>query len=174
MKLLRVIPSVAVLGFVLAACQTTPSTPPFDAADGRVTITFDHPEKFTDAKDSYAGATAPYILDELSAYLQKTIRRQLPEGEKVQITITDVDMAGDFEPARMNAANVRIMKAVYPPRISLSYVRTGADGKVISEGKDSLTNLNYQQASSIASHGSERLYYEKDMLGSWIRLTLFK
>ena len=43
----------------------------------------------------------------------------VPEGDKLTITFTDIDLAGDFEPWRgPQWDEVRIVKAIYPPRSS--------------------------------------------------------
>ena len=85
-----------------------------------------------------------YILGELRKHLQDRAEGYLAEGQKLTVTITDVDLAGEFEPWRgPAAADVRIVKEIYPPRIKLSFRLTDASGAVVKQGERELTNLNF-------------------------------
>lgn len=163
--------SLVALTALLGGCESVPDAPAFDAADGKVTVTFVHPESFADASDRNMGPTSQHLLDEISGFLQREVRRYLPAGEKFEITITDVDLAGEYEPWRgPNMNDVRVIKDIYPPRFVFSYVRTGADGKVIAQGKEHLTDVAFQMQGTISNRDS--LYYEKQMLRKWVRHTL--
>ena len=62
---------------------------------------------------------------------------------------------------------VRIMKDTYPPRLDIQFKITDADGKVLSEGKRELTDLDYLRRLILPS--SDPLRYEKDLLNDWLR-----
>ena len=55
----------------------------------------------------------------------------LPEGQKLSMTVTDVDLAGDVRIGSMS--EVRIVKNIYHPRIEFSYKLTNADGSMVVE-----------------------------------------
>ncbi|MEO6876355.1 MAG: DUF3016 domain-containing protein [Opitutaceae bacterium] len=171
MKTSRFLLPVAFAAVLFAGCASLSSVPAFDPADGRVTVTFDHPEKFTDARDGSFHDTAAWILNDLAAFLQRDIRGRLHEGEKFSMTFTDVDLAGDYEPWRgPDMDDVRIIKQIYPPRLVFRFVHTGANGKVIDHGDVTLTDLGFQRWTPMGR--SDPLYYEKDLLRSWVRQTL--
>jgi len=156
----------------LAGCQSEPTPPaPAESADGRVTVIFHEPENFTDARDRPFGDTQQSILDGATRLLQAEIGRLLPAGQTMKVTVTDIDLAGDFEPWRgpAGASDVRIIKSIYPPRLEVSYVRTGADGQVIDQGKDVITDLAFQMRSGLRT---DPYFYEKDLVREWIRRKL--
>lgn len=105
----------------------------------------------------------------LKEHLQERVPQQIPEGTKLTITISDVDMAGDFEPWRgVQFHDVRIVKEIYPPRINLSYKLTDASGAVIKEGEEQLRDTSFMLTTTpIPSNDSLR--YEKALLDNWLR-----
>jgi hypothetical protein len=144
---------------------------PDDAAKPapRVQVTFSAPEKFTDAKDAYMetekGRDA--ILDQLKDYITTRAPHYLAAGQRLAITVTDVDLAGDFEPGRgPRWDDVRIVKDIYPPRINLSFQVTDADGNVVKSGTRKLQDMDFMMNLSINTNDSLR--FEKTMLDSWM------
>jgi len=141
---------------------------------GRVTVNFDHPENFTDVKQTFNGdsASSPY-LDDFRSYIEKRAVRFLPEGQKLNVTFTDIDLAGDFEPWRgPRTQDTRIIKSIYIPRLKFNYQITDASGAVVKQGQANLTDLNFQEDTPITVDTSEPLRYEKRMLDDWFHDTL--
>lgn len=135
----------------------------------RAEVTFVDPDKFTDVRDSYMGSDKGRdgILDQIKDYIQERAKLYVPEGQKLSIKITDVDLAGDFEPWRgPQLQDIRIVKDIYPPRIALSYALTDATGKVVKEGKRDLRDLAFQMKISINNQDSLR--HEKALLDDWL------
>ncbi|HTX65152.1 MAG TPA: DUF3016 domain-containing protein [Opitutaceae bacterium] len=132
----------------------------------RVTVVFVQPEKFTDCKRSSWGETAPDLLADLQRYMETTGARYVPDGVHLEIKVTDVDLAGEFEPQLgPQFDEVRIVKAIYPPRITLEYRVTDAKGAVVSSGRREITDLAYQMRTAWPQ--DDYLRYEKDMLRTW-------
>ena len=100
-----------------AATRTNKSATP-----QRAEVVFVAPENFTDVRDSYTGTDSgrDALLDQIRDYIKDEASRYLATDQKLFVTITDIDMAGDFEPWRgANWDNVRIVKDIYPPRVHL-------------------------------------------------------
>ena len=138
----------------------------------RVQVQFDHPENFTDLKDSYMATDKgrESYMEMFKDYLQQNASKRLPEGQKLSITFTDIDMAGDFEPWRgASASDVRIVKAIYIPRLKFTYRITDAAGAVVKEGKAELSDMNFQNNLVGTFNSSDPLRYEKHMLDDWMR-----
>ena len=150
-----------------AGCQTTPLTPS-PATKGNVTVNFTNPDDFTDVRESFGGGTSQYYLNVLTEHVQNVATRQLPEGQKLTVTFTDIDLAGDFRPGRPDLNGVRIMKSIYMPRMTLNFQLTGADGKVVKEGERILSDMAYLRNISIIDR-DQPLFYDKALLDSWIR-----
>jgi|HubBroStandDraft_1064217.scaffolds.fasta_scaffold146527_2 DUF3016 family protein len=146
-----------------------------DAAKGaaRTEVIFDHPENFTDVKDSNfptdKGRDA--ILARIREYLVYCTSRLVPDGDKLTVTFTDIDLAGDFEPWRgPQWDDVRIVKAIYPPAFKFSYMVTDSAGRVVKQGAEDIRDMNFQTRVTIDT--SDSLRYEKAILDDWARETL--
>lgn len=158
-----------VFSLSLIACGALYAADTAKTGSGNVTVVFDHPEQFTDVKDAYMptdkGRDA--ILSEIREFVIERASSYLQAGWKLDVKFTEIDLAGDFEPQLgPNYSNVRIMKDIYAPRIDLEFKITGADGKVLSEGKRKLRDQNYLQR--LLPPGNDPLRYEKDILGDWL------
>ncbi len=160
---------------VLAALLAT--TPLLNAASKnaksdqpqRTEVVFVDPEKFTDVRDSYTGTDSgrEAILDQLREYFQQETKKLIPEGDKLYISITDVDLAGDFEPWRgPRWDDVRIVKDIYPPRINLSFRLTDSSGKVLKEGKRDLRDLAFLMKIT-TTFMDDPLRHEKTLIDDW-------
>lgn len=134
------------------------------------TVTFVAPEKFTDAGDDAMNSDGgrDHVLDALKTHIESLARDYVGAGLHLEVTVTDVDLAGSFEPWRgIEFDHIRIMKEIYPPRMDLEFRLVGADGKVVSEGKRHLQDLAYLMVLSLPT--SDPLRYDKDMIRSWMR-----
>lgn len=138
---------------------------------GRAEIVFFEPEKFTDVRDSYMGeATRTTYLEQIRDHVLEQAKYYVPEGHKLLVTFTDIDMAGDFEPwhgARWT--DVRIVKDIYPPRINLTFRLVDAEGRVVKEGKRELRDLAFLMKISL-NFRDDSVRHEKALLDDWIRI----
>lgn len=161
MKTSNILMLVAALaaGSVLTAGETKTSD---------VTVKFKESEKFTDAASRFNGGTDDSYLDGLSTHLQKMADKQIPPGYKLEVTITDVDLAGDFHPGNASMQDVRIIKDIYVPRITLFFRLIDADGKVVKEGERRLTDLNFMSNTNLIDRNLP-LYYDKALISDWVR-----
>ena len=143
------------------------------AAAIRTTVMFFEREKFTDVRDGYPGSDAgrDATLAELRKFIIQRAARHLAPGQKIAITVTDVDLAGDFEPWRgPQFDDIRIVKDLYPPRIKLVFQLTDADGRVVNGGQRDLRDLGFMMKLSI--NQSDPLRHEKELLEDWLRAEL--
>ncbi|MBD8874329.1 DUF3016 domain-containing protein [Rhodanobacter sp. DHB23] len=142
------------------------------AAPTNVTVTYDHPEQFTETHK--VRALAPQLADDdylkvLKSYTEDRASRMLPPGDRLAIVVTDIDRAGNFEPWRpMPMREVRIVKDIYPPRIDLRFQLLDANGKVLREGTRKLRDPAFLY-DSINLSDSDNLRYEKALLDRWLR-----
>lgn len=159
-------------GFAYAT--DTDQTPDPKNKASRIEVIFKDPEKFTDAKDGHFGSDKgrSWILDEIKSYIETLGDRYLPAGQKLQLTFTDVDLAGDFEPWRTPPADdIRIVKDIYPPRFEFTYKITDEKtGSVVKEGSENIRDLSFM--SRLVIDRNDSLKYEKDMLKDWLRSEL--
>lgn len=135
-----------------------------------VDVRFENPEKFTDVRlSSFADErTRDQLLGELREHLRAAAPKQIPAGSCLALVITNVDMAGSFEPWHgPRAADVRVIRDIYPPRIDLEFRLTDDAGTSLKEGKRNLADLSFLAVSGINRQHS--LGAEKRMLDSWLR-----
>lgn len=108
---------------------------------------------------------------ELEDEAEDLTNRYLSQGETLEMTITDFDMAGDIQPWRNRYnADIRYIEPVYPPRIEFTYVLRDAEGNVLSEGQESISDLAYQTGSVTSWRArSMSFFYEFELIKSWLR-----
>jgi len=144
------------------------------AGSTAVEVTYAEPEKFTDVQDSFGASERPNenYLRLLKEHLQRVGAKRLADGQRLSVTITDIDMAGDFEPWRSpQFQDVRIIKDIYPPRIDLTFQLTDASGAVIAEGERELRDLSFNMRST-GLPTNDSLRHEKALLDDWLRREL--
>jgi hypothetical protein len=165
----RLILCLSVAGLLLTGCSTSSLTAPGSVTAADITVEFQNPDGFRDARDSFGGATDEHALATLRAYLQENAPGRLQTGQKLRVTFTDIDLAGDFPGTGGGQFDrVRIIKGIYIPRQEISFTLTDAAGKVLKEGTRVLMDMNFQAAASRI--GSDRAYfYDTMLLEDWLR-----
>ncbi len=143
----------------------------FGKAPAQVEVVFFEPKNFTDVRDSYQGDSEKArdaTLADLRDYLIKNARKYLAPGQKLTVTVTNVDLAGEFEPWRgAQFDSVRIVRDIYPPCIDLTFRLTDADGQVIKQGKRELRDSAFLMKITMAFH-DDPLRHEKALLDDWV------
>ena len=149
----------------LAAAAVTP-------AESSVSVTFVKPEQFTENR-MYGRQDRFNRIDylaQLKAYLIKQGRAVLKPGQSLHVDITDIQLAGAYEPWHgVQWSYVRIMRDIYSPRIDLNFRLVDQDGHVLREGKRVLRDMGYLYggAGLPATEGAP-LYYDKALLRRWL------
>lgn len=135
-----------------------------------VEVTFVASENFTDVKDDAldTGRGRDFLLAQLKEYIQSRGPRYLGEAQRLEIKVTNVDLAGEFEPWRGSGFDtVRIMRDIYPPRMMLEFRLFDSQGRVVAEGSRQLQELSYLELLSVRT--DDRLRYDKEMINNWFR-----
>ncbi len=137
---------------------------------GHATVEFFEPEKFTDVRDSYLGdASRTTYLEQIRDHLLDQAKYHVPAGHTLAVTITDIDMAGDFEPwLGPRWTDIRIVKDIYPPRIDLVFRLTDSAGQVVREGRRELRDLAFLMKITMAFR-DDSVRHEKALLDDWLR-----
>lgn len=160
---LKMISAIALL--LVAGCA---AAAPVNETTSRISVAFIEPEKFTDARRAELEPTSSAILREFEKFLIETGARYVPEDMRLNIRVTNIDLAGDFELFRgPQADQVRITKGLYPPHVALEFELVDSAAKVVKTGKRDLTDIDYQLRSAYPRE--DYLRYEKDILRDWLR-----
>jgi hypothetical protein len=158
------------LGSVLAFVPAIIAGPAEKRVIARAEVLFFEPLKFTDVRDSYMGdSTRTTYLEQIRDHLLEQAKYYVPEGHMLSVTFTDIDMAGDFEPWHgPRWSDVRIVKDIYPPRMSLSFRLTDAEGRVVMEGRRELRDLAFMMKITMGFR-DDPVRHEKALLDDWLR-----
>jgi len=153
---------------------TDPEAPRALQADGPVSVKWDDPAKFTEIRQStnrFEAERGDWV-QQLARYLQTTAAKPLQPGQTLDVTLVDIKRAGDYEPWHgPRGRDIRIMRDIYPPRISLQYTLKDASGRIVSEGDARLSDTGYLHNLGLKSD-SDPLRYEKRLIDDWVRRQL--
>jgi hypothetical protein len=155
---------------------TNPDLPRSLPADGPVAVQWTDPAQFSEIRYSAnrREARRGEWVQDLAEYLRRRATARLPQGDRLEVTITDIERAGDYEPWRgMQFDSIRYMRDVYPPRITLDFRLVGADGSVRAQGSRKLMDMSYLQRSTPLGN-TDPLRYEKRLIDDWLRDELGK
>ena len=166
--MLASIPRSAAVRWIVSALALSASGLAFGAADvpEQVTVAFAHPEKFSDLQDRRypdERVTQGY-MDDLRRFIETHAAGELGPDRKLEVTITDIDMAGELRISGLR--DVRVLRSSTPPRINLSFRIVDAGGQVLKSGDRRLTDLSYQFPETWTADTS--LFYEKKLLQNWL------
>lgn len=139
-------------------------------APGVVSVVYDDPSRFSDSRmgPHESDRARRAWVDALCQHLSERAAAALPDGQQLEVRITDVQRAGGFEPGRgPQLSQVRIVRDIYPPRIDLEFKRLAADGSVLQSGRRELRDPTFLARAGRGS--SDALRYEKALIEDWVR-----
>ena len=145
---------------------------------GEIKMEFENVDDYTDFSISgmTENKTLPLFISEMEENLKGVAKRYLEEGQTLELVFTDIDMAGDIQPWRnRHNADIRYVEAIYPPRLKFRYALKDAEGEVLAEGEESISDLSFQMSTTAALRSSfEQFRYEFELLENWIRRSFKK
>ncbi|WP_299790435.1 DUF3016 domain-containing protein [uncultured Shewanella sp.] len=139
---------------------------------GVVKIQWQDPKSFRDVK-AVSDIQSRYeqrTFEALTKNLNKAAGKTLKPDQKLEMLVTDLDLAGDVRPtfgATMN--DIRLIEEIYPPRITFSYKVLEGD-KVIMAGDEKLTDMGFMQ--SVGRMNDKPYRYESKLLADWLNKTV--
>ncbi len=171
-KLLALGLTLAMAGSAVAGNTLLSKDAPRTLPDnGPVSVAWADPATFTELKASgnrFESAQGDWLI-QLAKYMRKQADKQLAPGNKLELTIVDIQRAGRYEPWHgLDRQNIRMIRDIYPPRMTVKYRETDASGAVVAEGERKLTDMAFMVNSGMIND-SDPLRYEKRMIDSWLR-----
>tara|TARA_B100002003_G_C14064169_1_gene512173 strand:- start:336 stop:863 length:528 start_codon:yes stop_codon:yes gene_type:complete len=146
-------------------------------AAAEVKINWHEPDSYQDIRPSNQSRSSfrKMVFADLEQYMTK-LAEDLPDGQTLSMTVTDLDLAGEVWPASllggMGGADIRLVKPVYIPRMSFSYTLKDASGSVLQNAEVKLKDMAFMDRGTRASRRAENLTYEKAMLKDWFEKAL--
>ena len=159
---------------VIAACliaragTAAEQTPVPSEPGASVSVTYAQSSRFTDVGNRHFDATKDRsgYLELLTKHLIRRGKQFVPAGQQLAVTITNLDMAGSYDPSRSKPGGLRIVTDVYPPRIDLIFTLTGADGSVVAEGRRELRDIDFM--TTTFAYRGDTMRHEKALLDNWL------
>ncbi len=153
---------------------TSPDAPRALTGDSPVQVSWTDPAQFTEIKNSsnrFEAQSGNWVY-QLADSLRKSAVKRLPPGQTLEVKITDIKRAGEFEPQNGPRGNdIRIMRNIYPPRMTLTFTLRDASGGVLQQGEEKLADMGYLSNGGLRSN-NDPLRYEKYMIDQWLRRLL--
>jgi hypothetical protein len=156
---------------VASSDVTNPELPRNLPQQGPVDVKWTDPAQFSEIRFSgnRREARRGDWVNDIAEYLRQRATKRLPQGDRLEVTITDIRRAGNYEPWRgIQSDTIRYMRDVYPPRIDLDFKLVGADGTVRAQGSRKLSDMSYLTGSTRVGD-QDPLRYEKQLLDDWLR-----
>lgn len=151
--------------FALAAALSAVALQGHAAADAKVRVQFvgdlanyaDLGEYADDREDNVAALRA--VFEGLGA--------RLPAGYSLDVSVVDVNLAGELEWVRSASRRLRVMRDVGWPMIEMRYTLKSGD-RVLREGQERVSDMGYLMSRPMAAD-FQRLAYEERMLQGWLK-----
>jgi len=137
-----------------------------------VSVAWGDYREFTDIRspNSSKKRFAKHTFERLTKYIAK-LASDLPEGQSLQLSVTNLDLAGRVLPLSFaglgnNMSEQRIIKRIDIPRMRFTYTLMDASGTILKQGEANLKDMNFMERHN-PFFRSEALKYEKNMLRQW-------
>lgn len=156
---------------LLAACAATPvrdAQPLQLPANDRVNVSWADPASFSEHSCDFApgGRDTGWVRD-LAQYTRDQALKRLPVGAHLDVRFSDIDRAGECLPT-MRAEQIRIIRDMYPPRITLHY-RLSGTGIAAADADAKLTDFAFMMNGAGLPGNTDPLRYEKRVIDDWLR-----
>jgi hypothetical protein len=131
-------------------------------AKGTVAVSFEKPQEFSDIGRS--AFDRERVQKSLADHLQ-SLGAQLPDGQSLQLTVLDVDLAGELR--WFGANQIRVLRGrADAPHVKLRY-ELQSEGRTLKAGQADVADLGYFFNSRALNSRDSDLPFEKRMLQQW-------
>lgn len=105
------------------------------------------------------------VLQNLTEHFEK-LARNLPDGQQLQVEVTDVDLAGRLVPSMRFGRDIRVLRGGADwPHLNMRFAVVQGD-QVLKSGEAKLSDMAYMDRSHRFNDG-DMLRYEKHMIDDW-------
>lgn len=142
-----------------------------------VKVTWQNPEKFTDIRPG-SGTKKAYQQRVITAFdkIWTEFSEKLPAGYKLEVVVTDLDLAGDVEPLYAGSGrgmnDIRVVKDIYFPKMTLDYVLYDQNNTEVGRSAGvKIKDMGFMHSGSAGLKNRE-FAYEQQMLEKWFNKVL--
>lgn len=91
-------------------------------------------------------------------------------GHKLIVDVKDIDLAGDIDPFfSASHHELRVIKPIFYPRISLTYRLEDKAGNVIKESEETLKDISFMDKVRTLKYERGGFKYEKRLIDDWMK-----
>lgn len=162
--------AILLCGLSLLASSASASPQTSSSSPDIVKIEWQSPEKYQDIRPAQELKSAFHRrtfaqFDRIFTDLAK----ELPEGYRWEVTVTNVDLAGEVRPTQgAGGGMIRIVRPIFFPQMALSFKVIASDNTVVLEDKAEIKDMNFSNHIRRVRM-NEPLFYEKLMLKRWFK-----
>lgn len=143
-------------------------------SESAIKVEWFQPEKYTDVRpvNESKAMYRKHVLESFDKFWLK-LGERLPAGYKLVLLVKDVDLAGDVNPLyQVDNRDIRVIKDIYFPKITLDYQLKDANGAVIAAEQDvKIKDMNFMSSVGLR-FSSQEFGHEKSMLEKWFLKTI--
>ncbi len=139
------------------------------ACAGQAKVTWQEPDNYTDIREgSDLRDSFRQVLFSDFELLFADLAKQLPDGCILDVTVTDVDLAGEVNGMHFGLwRDIRVIKALYWPRMSFDYKLTDGTGQMLVSGHEDIKDMAFFDRG--VQLRLTRLSFEERMLRDWFK-----
>lgn len=134
-----------------------------------VSVTWHEPEKYTDVKGANESDKRyrQQVFKQYEKHIAK-LAESLPENATVELTIKDLNLAGDVRYNFSLHREIRMVERLHWPRIKFDY-KLMSDGQVVDKGEVVLKDMSFMDRAGMMrnSHSHNSLKYDLYLLTRW-------
>lgn len=167
--------AIAAVLLLFASSQAVSQDEPMEE-DSKLQIEFVKPSSFTDIRPSNQSRSKyqKHVFESLSSYFNE-LSRTLPEGQILDVKVTNIDLAGDTNSPRIPLSSmmsdVRVMEDIYFPRLEFTYTLKNQAGEVLKTEEVDLKDMSYLNRAGFVRSSRDAFPYEHSMLIEWFQDT---
>ena len=135
-----------------------------------IAVRFVAPERYVDACAAEAERARNLVV--LERHIRAVAGACVADDEQLIIEVLDVDLAGDVDWSAATAVELRVLREVSWPRLELRYILVNAQGQVVRQAHEEVSDMDYLRHSSRARLSRGTLPYERLMLENWAARSL--
>jgi hypothetical protein len=135
-----------------------------------VTVTWENPDSYLDVRATIEpqGSFEERLFAALGRFIEVEASKILSPGQKLQVTVHNLDMAGYIERSMLQTGDwIRVVKDLDHVMIEIEHQLVDASGEVLSELRKMYSKRPRWQRS--AATEARSFQYEKQVILEWLR-----
>lgn len=134
---------------------------------GEVEVVWHEPDNYRDVKPVMGGKERyrQNVFKQLDKHWLKLAEKHLPEGMKLKVKVTDLNLAGDVQHNFSLGQEIRLVKSIYWPSVKFEYQLFDGD-RLVKEESVELKDMSFMDRGATLRVRSS-FDYEKRILTDW-------